>query len=71
METTTPVLTVAATDRETRDLELNAAVAAMREQAIIDGQQGILVTRHTPETYTIELSKSVPFGFTHEHDIRS
>lgn len=68
MENTTAPLTVTATDRDTRDRELNAAVTAMREQAMIDGQRGILVTRHSPETYTIELSESVPFGFTHEHD---
>jgi hypothetical protein len=41
-----PVLTVTAFDPSSRDLELNAAVAAIKEQAILNGQQGILVTRH-------------------------
>lgn len=67
---TTPFLTVTATDPDSRDLELDAAVAAMSEQAILDGRRGILVTRHAPGTFTIELSDEVPFGLTHERDLQ-
>ena len=67
----TPVLTVTATDRNNRDMELDAAVTAIREQALLDGQRGILVTRHSPATYTVELSREVPCGLTYEREIRS
>lgn len=40
----------------------------MREEAMIDAQRGKLVTRHPPETCTVELTESVPFSFTHERD---
>ncbi|MBT2566286.1 hypothetical protein J7I84_07200 [Arthrobacter sp. ISL-85] len=65
---TAPVLTVTVTDRDSRDVDLEAAVIAMREQALLGGRQGILVTRHAPGKFTVELSDDVPFGFTHERD---
>lgn len=63
-----PILTVTATDPESRDLKLEAAVAAIKEQGRMDGQKGILVTRHAPGSFTVELSNDVPFGLTLERD---
>ncbi|WP_458782324.1 hypothetical protein [Arthrobacter sp. D3-16] len=73
MKTTaaTEVLTVTATDPDSRNLELDAAVAAMEKQAILDGYRGILVRRHTPQNFTVELSDEVPFGLTREQDVSS
>lgn len=70
METTaiTPVVTVTVTDRGSRDMELDAAVAAVRKQAFPDSPRGILVTRHAPGTFTVELSDKVPYGVTLERD---
>lgn len=69
--TATDVLTVTATDPDSRNLELDAAVATMEKQAILDGCRGILVKRHTPQTFTVELSNEVPFGLTREQDVSS
>lgn len=70
MENTNPglALTVTTIDRQSMDAELDAAVAAVREQSIIDRQQGILVTRYAPGSFTVELSDEVPFGLTLERD---
>jgi hypothetical protein len=63
------VLTVKAMDGKSLDLELDAAVARLREQAVLDGTRGIVVTRYTPETFTVALSDDVPFGKTLELDL--
>lgn len=68
--TTAAVLTITATNREGRDAQLEAAVATMRAQAVLDGKRGILVKRHAPGSYTVELSDEVPFGLTHERDLQ-
>jgi hypothetical protein len=65
---TGPALTVTATDRASMDLKLEAAVVAIKEQGILDGRRGILVTRHAPGTFTVELSDDVPFGLILERD---
>lgn len=66
--TTGPILTVTATDPDSRDLKLEAAVTAIREQGTLDGGRGILVTRHAPGSFTVELSNDVPFGLILERD---
>jgi len=48
--------------------ELNTAVESARAHASMEGWLGILVTRHSPETYTVALSPSVPYGLTIERD---
>lgn len=48
---------------------LNSAVDLARQYASSTGLCGILVTRHSHDTYTVVVSESVPFGETHErHD---
>jgi hypothetical protein len=64
-------LTVTASNRHTMDLELDSAVAKVREQAALDGRQGILVTRHAPDFFTVALSDEVPYGVTVERDLRN
>ncbi|AOT02556.1 hypothetical protein [Arthrobacter sp. U41] len=68
MRTTTPdlTLTVTATDRASMDRELDEAVTAARERAMRERCRGILVTRHGPNCFTVELSETVPFGLTRE-----
>jgi hypothetical protein len=62
-------MTVTASDRGSMNTELEAAVAKVREHAVLDGQRGILVTRHAPGSFTVALSDDVPFGLTRERDI--
>lgn len=60
---------VTATDRASMERRLDEAVADAREQAMRDRRQGILVTRHSPGSFTVGLSDLVPFGLTREsHD---
>ena len=63
------VLTVNARNRKSLDLELDAAVAKLREHALLGGARGILVTRYTSESFTVALSDDVPFGLTLERDM--
>lgn len=56
-------------DRKDLENELNAEVNAAIEKAIRNPGQGLLVTRHDRETFTIELSGDVPQGTIHELDL--
>lgn len=48
---------------------LNSAVDLARQYAATTGLCGILVTRHSHDTYTVAVSEAVPFGETRErHD---
>jgi len=38
-----------------------------REQAMQEGRHGILVTQHGYTSYTVAVSRDVPFGQTLEH----
>jgi hypothetical protein len=60
-------ITVRVTDRDSLENELNAAVSALRERATGERRQGILVTRHAANEFTVALSDSVPFGMTQEN----
>jgi hypothetical protein len=48
------------------DGDLNAAVDLALEQATKEGRHGILVTRHTPASFTVAVSADVPYGMTQE-----
>lgn len=50
------------------DEELNAACEAARAHAVREGRNGLLVTRHGPDHYTVSISSNVPYGQTREHD---
>lgn len=48
---------------------INAAVEIARDHSIVEGWQGILVTRHDPGLYTVALSADVPYGVIMERDV--
>lgn len=49
--------------------QLEEAMATARSAAMQDGRHGILVTRHTYDSFTISLSDAVPFGLTREQNL--
>lgn len=60
-------LEVTAHDRKSLENDLNTAEAVAQNHAMQERDHGILVTRYNPTTYTVALSREVPFGQTHEH----
>jgi hypothetical protein len=48
---------------------LDAAEKLAREQALREVNHGILVTRHGPTSFTVNLSPDVPYGITQERDL--
>jgi hypothetical protein len=46
--------------------QLNEAVAMAMERAMAERRQGILVTQHDHNSFTVTLSDAVPFGLTRE-----
>jgi hypothetical protein len=48
---------------------LDAAEKLARERALREGNHGILVTRHGPTSFTVNLSPDVPYGTTQERDL--
>lgn len=59
-------LALTVTDRESMDYQLDVAVRAAEQNALMGGRQGILVTRHSMDSFTVALSDAVPFGVTRE-----
>jgi hypothetical protein len=66
MAPTAPELTLTVTGRANMDRQLDEAVSAARTAAMRGGRQGILVTRHGHDSFTVALSDTVPFGLTRE-----
>lgn len=60
-------VTVFADNRHERDDRLEAAVASLRDIAT-ELRIGILVTRVSPQSFTVTVSPLVPFGMTREVD---
>jgi hypothetical protein len=50
---------------------INTAVEMARDHSVTEGWQGILVTRHGHDMYTVNLSADVPYGVTLERDLPS
>jgi hypothetical protein len=48
------------------DRALDSGVRKLQAVALARGAGGILVTKHAPGRFTLELSHDVPFGYTHE-----
>ncbi|AMB42141.1 MULTISPECIES: hypothetical protein [Paenarthrobacter] len=63
-----PVIRVAAEDPQLLAERLEAAERQAQGWAIREGRCGILVTRHTPTAFTVELHEEVPYGTTRERD---
>ena len=53
-------------DRAHMDEQLDYNVSLLLEHAMLHRRMGILVTRHSPCDFTVELHPAVPFGVTHE-----
>lgn len=60
------VLEITANDPGTIENDLNAAVDIVRGHAMRECRHGILVTRHNHSTYTVAVSRDVPYGETRE-----
>jgi hypothetical protein len=60
-------IAVTATDRASMEHQLDEAVALAMTRAMREGRQGILVTQHDNDSFTVDLSDAVPFGLTREH----
>lgn len=54
-----------AMNREHMEQQINTAVDTLRVHAM-NHREGILVTRHTYDSFTVELCRSVPAGLTRE-----
>lgn len=54
--------------RHARDMDhaLNSGVRKLQAVALAEGSEGILVTKRAPGRFTLELTRDVPFGYTHE-----
>jgi hypothetical protein len=60
------VLEVTAADRITLDRQLDHAEFLAQQAAMKDRTGGVLITRHSPDRFTVAVSESVPFGVTRE-----
>lgn len=60
------VLEITAHDPHTVENDLNTAVEIAREHAMKESRHGILVTRHSHTSYTVAVSRDVPYGLTQE-----
>lgn len=60
------VLEITAHDPDSIEKDLNDAVDIARTRAMQDRRHGILVTRHNHTSYTVAVSRDVPYGQTHE-----
>ena len=58
-------LTIDATDPNVVMDGLNEAILAVQEEAL-HGDHGILVTRNSHSSFTIEISPDVPYGITRD-----
>lgn len=61
-----PVLEVTGQDPDEIQDNLTAAVNAVRKQALLTGDCGILIIQHGFGSFTVSLNASVPYGETHE-----
>jgi hypothetical protein len=60
------VLEITAYDPDTVETDLNTAVEIAREHAMRECRHGILVTQHGYTSYTVAVSRDVPYGQTRE-----
>lgn len=62
---------VSVIERDQLDTALDAAVHRAIEEAVTSPGRGVLVTRHSHHSFTVELTGDVPYGTTVERDLRS
>ena len=61
-------LTVLVETRAHLEPRLESAMAKLLSRAMIQRDRGIMVTRHSPNKFILELHPGVPFGMTQESD---
>ncbi len=61
------IIKIVAKDRSNLNQQLDRAVTTVQAQAIGEGRRGILITRHSHDTFSVALSEAVPFGQTLEY----
>jgi hypothetical protein len=67
--TTDAPITITASSRSELEQRLDDAVSAARQRAVTSGRrEGILVTRHDYNVFTVVLDSTVPFGSTVEQE---
>lgn len=49
--------------------QLENAMSQLLENALISCDKGIMITRHSPNEFTLELHPDIPFGVTQELDV--
>ncbi|WP_043472049.1 hypothetical protein [Arthrobacter sp. Rue61a] len=64
--TQTNSIAVTAINRASMDQQLWDAVNTLKAESLAGSRCGILVTRNSPDNFTVELSSSVPFGMIYE-----
>ena len=71
MPTTDPatVHEVMATDRATLERHLDHAEMLARKEAMKTRRGGVLITRHSLNSFTVEVSEAVPYGLTREQSL--
>jgi hypothetical protein len=60
--------TVMAKSKMQMERRLEDAMSHLLERAMIHRDRGIMVTRHSPNEFTLELHPDIPFGVTRELD---
>lgn len=65
-DTQVRTIQVIVTSREAMEQRLEAAEQALIAVAKTDRQEGILITRHGPGTFTVSLNPAVLYGLTRE-----
>ncbi|WP_026543279.1 hypothetical protein [Paenarthrobacter nicotinovorans] len=66
MQSPSATVEVLVTVPEDRNVLLSEAENKLQQQAMIQKTSGILVTRYSPNRYSLELNAEVPFGETRE-----
>ena len=51
--------------------DISSAVRLAHVHSKGEGWEGVLVTRHAPGVYTVNLSSEIPYGITMERDLDS
>lgn len=51
------------------DDSISTAVSLAHAHSRSEGWEGVLVTRHEPGVYTVNLTSQVPYGITMERDL--
>ena len=60
------VLEVTAADKATLHRQLDHAEVLAQQAAMKDRTGGVLITRHSPDRFTVAVSETVPYGLTRE-----